>query len=57
VSTRPDADELRDEYDFTPEELRQGERGRFAARYARRTDVAPPDPEPADVPAEGSTTR
>ena len=57
MSTRPDADELRAEYDFTPEELRRGERGKYAERHAEGTDVAPPNAEPADVPADGSTTR
>jgi len=57
MNTRPDADELREEYDFTPEELRRGERGKYSARDAKGTDVAPPDPEPAEVPADASTTR
>jgi hypothetical protein len=33
-------DELREEYDFTPEQLRSAERGRYAARYAEFPDSA-----------------
>ena len=55
MGERPDADELREEYDFTPEELRQGERGRYAARHAEGTGVAPPVLEPAEAPADVST--
>ena len=57
MSTRPNADELREEYDFTPDELRRGERGKYSTRDAKGTDVASPDPEPADSPENGSTIR
>ena len=49
MSTKPDADELREEYDFTPEQLRRGERGKYAARYAERTNVVLLDPDVAEV--------
>jgi hypothetical protein len=49
LSTKPDADELRDEYDFTPEELRRGERGKYAERYARGTNLVLLDPDVAEV--------
>ena len=38
-----DADDLRAEYDFTPEQLRQGVRGKYAARYAEGTNLVPLD--------------
>jgi hypothetical protein len=49
MSTKPDADELREEYDFTPEELRKGEWGKYAARYAEGTNVVLLDPDVAEV--------
>jgi hypothetical protein len=49
MSTKPDADELRDEYDFTPEELRRGERVKYAERYARGTNLVLLDPDVAEV--------
>jgi hypothetical protein len=42
-------DELREEYDFTPETLRQGVRGKYAERYARRTNLVRLDPDVAEV--------
>ena len=35
MSKKPGADELRDEHDFTPEQLRTGEHGKYAGRYPR----------------------
>lgn len=49
MSTHQDSDELRDEYDFTPEDLRSGERGKYAARYAGGTNVVLLDPDVAEV--------
>jgi len=42
MSMHPDPDELREEYDFTPEDLR---RGGYAARYARDTSFTPLQPD------------
>lgn len=49
MSKKPDADELREEYDFTPEQLRQGVRGKYAERYAQGTNLVPLDPDVAEV--------
>ncbi len=56
MSAEPDAEELRDEYDFAPEEIRRGERGKYAARYAEGADEVRPGPDSTEVPADGSTT-
>ncbi len=42
-------DELRDEYDFTPEQLRGAVRGKYAERYARGTNLVLLDPDVAEV--------
>lgn len=42
-------DELRDEYDFTPEQLRGAARGKYAERYARGTNLVLLDPDVAEV--------
>ncbi|CAN5340090.1 hypothetical protein BH20GEM2_BH20GEM2_18060 [soil metagenome] len=42
-------DELRDEYEFTPEQLRAAERGKYAERYARGTNLILLDPDLADI--------
>lgn len=42
-------DEMRDEYDFSPEALRNAVRGKYAERYARGTNVILLDPDLADV--------
>ena len=58
MSTKQDADELRDEYDFTPEDLRRGARGKYAARYAEGTNVVLLDPDVAEVfPDSASVNR
>lgn len=49
MSMQPDADDLRDEYEFTPEQLDQGVRGRYAARYAEGTNLVPLDADVAEV--------
>jgi hypothetical protein len=49
MSTKLDADELRPEYDFTPEDLRRGVRGKYAARYAEGTNLIPLDADVAEV--------
>ena len=40
---------MRDEYDFSPEELRKGIRGRFAARFREGVNLVPIDPDLAEV--------
>jgi hypothetical protein len=42
-------DDLRDEYDFTVDQLRAGVRGKFAGRGAREVQMVPIDPDLADV--------
>lgn len=42
-------DELRDEYDFTPEQLSDAVRGKYADRYARGTNLVLLDPDVAEV--------
>ena len=43
----PDADELRAEYD--PQLIRQGERGKYAARYAEGTNLVLLEPDVAEA--------
>ncbi len=49
MSTKSGADELRDEYDFTGEELRGGVRGKYAERYAQGVNLVRLDPDVAAV--------
>jgi hypothetical protein len=49
ANARSDADELREEYDFTAEDLRRGVRGKYAERYAQGTNLVPLDPDVAEV--------
>ncbi|HEX8450988.1 MAG TPA: hypothetical protein VF647_02765 [Longimicrobium sp.] len=49
MNGRSDADDLRAEYDFTPEQLHEGVRGKYAARYAEGTNLVPLDPDVAAV--------
>jgi len=49
MSAKSDADDLREEYVFTPEQLRQGVRGKYAERYAQGTNLVPLDPDVAEV--------
>jgi hypothetical protein len=49
MSAKWDADDLREEYDFTPEQLRQGVRGKYAQRYRQGTNLVPLDPDVAEV--------
>ena len=44
-----DSDELRDEYDFSGKELREGVRGKYAARYAEGVNIVRLDPDVAAV--------
>lgn len=39
--------ELREEYDFTPEQIRAGVRGKYAARYAEGVNIIKLDPDVA----------
>jgi hypothetical protein len=49
MSAKSDADELRDEYDFTTDQLRQGVRGKYAERYAQGINLVRLDPDVAAV--------
>ncbi|MBI4540190.1 MAG: hypothetical protein HY704_11850 [Gemmatimonadetes bacterium] len=49
MSNKPAADELREEYDFTPDQLRAGVRGKYAERYARGVNIVRLDPDVAAV--------
>lgn len=41
--------EMRDEYDFTPEQLRSAVRGKYAARFCEGVNLVPIDPDLAEV--------
>jgi hypothetical protein len=47
-ASNPEA-EMRDEYDFSPDELRKGERGRYVARFREGVNLVPIDPDLRDV--------
>jgi len=49
MNAKSGADDLRNEYEFTPEQLRQGVRGKYAERYAQGTNLVPLDPDVAGV--------
>ncbi len=49
LNSEEPGDELRDEYDFTPEQLRGAVRGKYAERYARGTNLVLLDPDVAEV--------
>jgi len=49
MNVQSDADGLREEYDFTPEQLSEGVRGKYAARFAAGTNLVPLDPDVAEV--------
>jgi hypothetical protein len=49
MSAKSDADDLREEYEFTPEQMRQGVRGKYAERYRQGTNLVPLDPDVAEV--------
>jgi hypothetical protein len=40
---------MRDEYDFSPEELRKGVRGKYVARFQEGVNLVPIDPDLRDV--------
>jgi hypothetical protein len=40
---------MRDEYDFTPEQLRDAVRGKYAARFRDGVNLVPIDPDLAEV--------
>jgi hypothetical protein len=42
-------DELRDEYEFTPEQFRSAVRGKYADRYARGTNLVLLDADVAEI--------
>jgi hypothetical protein len=39
MNSQSDADDLREEYDFTAEQLRSGVRGKYADRYAEGVNL------------------
>jgi hypothetical protein len=49
MNAKSDADDLRGEYEFTPEQLRQGVRGKYAERYAQGTNLVPLDSDVAEI--------
>ncbi|HEX8211415.1 MAG TPA: hypothetical protein VF584_14680 [Longimicrobium sp.] len=49
MNAKSDADELREEYEFTPEQLSQGVRGKYAERCAQGTNLVPLDPDVAEI--------
>lgn len=49
MSKKPKSDELRDEYPFTPEQLRAGVVGKYAERYSKGVNIVRLDPDVADV--------
>lgn len=44
-----DKAEMRDEYEFTPEQLRNAVRGKYAARFREGVNLVPIDPDLAEV--------
>jgi hypothetical protein len=48
MSEKPSADDLREEYDFTPAQIREGVRGKYAERYEQGINLVRLD---ADVAA------
>jgi|1186.fasta_scaffold51768_2 hypothetical protein len=49
MKAESEPDELRDEYEFTVDELRAAERGRYARRHPAGTRLVPLDPDVAEV--------
>ena len=49
MSKESAADDLRGEYDFTPEQLASGVRGKYAERYGRGVNIVRLDPDVAAV--------
>jgi hypothetical protein len=49
MSERPNPEELREEYDFTPVQLSDGIRGKYAGRYAQGVNLVRLDPNVAAV--------
>jgi len=49
MSMKSDADELREEYDFTGDQLREGIRGKYAARYQEGINLVRLDEDVAAV--------
>jgi len=49
MSERSKADELREEYNLTEDQLREGTRGRYAERYAAGVNLIRLDPDIAAV--------
>jgi alpha-beta hydrolase superfamily lysophospholipase len=49
MSTKSEADELREEYDFSADELQHGVRGKYVQRYAEGVNLVRLDPDVAAV--------
>ena len=49
MSKNPEVDELREQYDFSAEDLRGAERGKYAERYAQGVNLVRIDPDLAEV--------
>jgi hypothetical protein len=49
MKAESEADELRPEYDFTREDFRNAERGRYAGRYSAGTRLVPLDRDVSEV--------
>jgi hypothetical protein len=49
LNSEEPGDELRDEYEFTPEQLRGAVRGKYAECFARSTNLVLLDPDVAEV--------
>jgi hypothetical protein len=49
MSKNPIGDDVRDEYDFTPEQLHTGTCGKYAERYVQGVNIVRLDPDVAAV--------
>ncbi len=49
MSGDSETDDMRDEYSFTAEQLREGVRGKYAERYAAGVNLVRLDPDVAEV--------
>jgi hypothetical protein len=49
MNAKSDADDMRDEYEFSAEQLQSAARGRYAGRYAGGIDLVRLDPDVATV--------
>lgn len=49
MNAASNSDEMRDEYDFSPEQLRTAARGKYAQRFAEGVNLVALDPDVAEV--------